>query len=236
MLRSTWIAIIEGHLERDIGLRGPTAPGIDHIGTDHLHMDALLHAVDDLLLWDDVTHIGEQVILFHDIPQIRRGHDPMTDHLYPLVRKAGNGGLHQLLGDLLLLDEDRGFRAIYRRQGKGQAKRYGENDGKGEPEGLAPSADDVQVVLETRFGLFDVVWLTLVGNRCVHSVVFSDLLCSDRIDKRPFTAVRRGLPPTPGGYCIQYRLICTGRYSSPTVTALASAVLLLTSYFWREYR
>ena len=55
---------------------------------------------------------GIKIVALDDAEQRLGRHDALADHLDALIRVGGDGGAHQLLRHLLLLDEDRAGRAV----------------------------------------------------------------------------------------------------------------------------
>jgi hypothetical protein len=96
---------------------------IHHIGADHREFDVIAHIVDDHFARFSATRLGIQIVLPDDVEQIRGGHHALTDHLHALVGITGDGRVHEVLGNLLLLDQNGAGGAIGGRPEKrGQAE------------------------------------------------------------------------------------------------------------------
>ncbi len=102
--------------ERDRRLDGRAGAAIGHVRADRRDLDVAAHAVDDLLAGLALACLAVKPVLVDHVQQGRARHHLLADDLDALVGEAGHGGAHELLRDLLFLDQDRGGGAIDRRQ------------------------------------------------------------------------------------------------------------------------
>ena len=139
--------------ERDGRLDRRAGAAVGDVGADRRELDVVAHAVEDLLARLALARLAVQAVLVDHVQQRGPSHHLLADHLDALIGEAGHRGAHELLRDLLFLDQDRRRRPVDRRQRHGHDDRDGQQRAAHRERQAAAARQDGQMVAQVPSGV-----------------------------------------------------------------------------------